>query len=69
MSRREALSRHLHSHFTAVDTERLARYGTHRRGKVRDLFVGDDEIIMVTSDRLSAFDVVLTSIPCTSNLS
>lgn len=64
MSRREALSRHLHSHFTAVDVERLKGFGEHRRGKVRDLFVGDDEIIMVTSDRLSAFDVVLTSIPC-----
>ena len=64
MSQREELSRHLHSHFTAVDVDRLSRYGSHRRGKVRDLFVGEDEIMMVTSDRLSAFDVVLTSIPC-----
>jgi len=64
MALRDDLSRHLQSHFTAVDVDRLARYGAHRRGKVRDLFVGDDEIIMVTSDRLSAFDVVLTSIPC-----
>ena len=30
-----------------------------RRGKVRDLFaVGDDRLLMVASDRLSAFDVV-----------
>jgi len=64
MSQREGLSRHLNSHFTSVDVERLSRFGEHRRGKVRDLFVGEDEIIMVTSDRLSAFDVVLTSIPC-----
>ena len=64
MAHRDDLSRHLHSHFTEVDVDRLSRYGTHRRGKVRDLFVGDDEIVMITSDRLSAFDVVLTSIPC-----
>jgi len=35
------------------------------RGKVRDLYaVGDDHLLMVTTDRLSAFDVVLpTPIP------
>ena len=64
MALREALSRHLASHFVDVDLDRLAAFGSHRRGKVRDLFVGADEILMVTSDRLSAFDVVLTSIPC-----
>jgi phosphoribosylaminoimidazole-succinocarboxamide synthase len=31
------------------------------RGKVRDIYgVGDDKMLIVTSDRLSAFDVVLT---------
>jgi phosphoribosylaminoimidazole-succinocarboxamide synthase len=36
-----------------------------RRGKVRDTFaVGDDRLLMVASDRLSAFDVVLpTPVP------
>jgi phosphoribosylaminoimidazole-succinocarboxamide synthase len=36
-----------------------------RSGKVRDLFrVGDDQLLLVASDRLSAFDVVLpTEIP------
>ena len=30
------------------------------RGKVRDNFaVGDDKLLIVTSDRLSAFDVVM----------
>ena len=35
------------------------------RGKVRDIYaVGDDKLLIVTSDRLSAFDVVMpTSIP------
>jgi phosphoribosylaminoimidazole-succinocarboxamide synthase len=31
------------------------------RGKVRDIYdVGDDRLLMVTSDRISAFDVVMT---------
>jgi phosphoribosylaminoimidazole-succinocarboxamide synthase len=36
------------------------------RGKVRDIYaVGDDRLLIVTSDRLSAFDVVLPDpIPC-----
>ncbi|HVB39904.1 MAG TPA: phosphoribosylaminoimidazolesuccinocarboxamide synthase, partial [Terriglobales bacterium] len=34
------------------------------RGKVRDLFDAGDQLLMVASDRLSAFDVVLpTPIP------
>ncbi|MDQ4005080.1 MAG: phosphoribosylaminoimidazolesuccinocarboxamide synthase [Actinomycetota bacterium] len=32
----------------------------HARGKVRDIYeVGDDRLLMVTTDRISAFDVVL----------
>jgi phosphoribosylaminoimidazole-succinocarboxamide synthase len=61
---RKALEKRLTDHFTAVDAERLSAFGTHYKGKVRDMFIGDEEIIMVTSDRLSAFDVVLTSVPC-----
>jgi len=64
MSLRTALREHLADGFTSVDVDRLKHLGTHRRGKVRDLFMGDDEILMVTTDRLSAFDVVLTSVPC-----
>jgi len=64
MSLRDALISHLESDFITIDPDRLASLGEHRRGKVRDLFVGEDEILMVTSDRLSAFDVVLTTIPC-----
>ena len=64
MSQREALARHLATHFVEIDVERCASLGEHYRGKVRDLFIADDEITMITSDRLSAFDVVLTSIPC-----
>ncbi len=64
MSTRDDLARHLDSNFVSVDVDRLSHLGTHYHGKVRDLFIGEDEIVMITTDRLSAFDVVLTSIPC-----
>ena len=36
----------------------------HAQGKVRDIYDAGDELVMVASDRISAFDVVLpTSIP------
>lgn len=34
-----------------------------RQGKVRDTYEIDDEMLLVATDRLSAFDVVLTSVP------
>ena len=37
--------------------------GEHYKGKVRDNFYDNDKIIMVTSDRVSAFDHVLGTIP------
>lgn len=64
MGVRELLAEHLEDRFVDVDVARLARFGKHYRGKVRDVFIGDREMVMVTTDRLSAFDVVLTSIPC-----
>jgi len=34
------------------------------RGKVRDIYaVGDDRVLLLTTDRISAFDVVLGTIP------
>ena len=47
---------------TLEDTE-LSGLGEKIPGKVRDSYVVGDKRILVTSDRLSAFDVVLTSIP------
>jgi phosphoribosylaminoimidazole-succinocarboxamide synthase len=61
---RAAFEARLNDNFTCVDAERLAPLGRHYSGKVRDMFIADDEIIMITTDRLSAFDVVLTSVPC-----
>ncbi len=34
------------------------------RGKVRDIFELDNSLLIVTTDRISAFDRVLTTIPC-----
>src|SRR3989338_7653904 len=37
--------------------------GTKYFGKVRDNYILNDKRIMITTDRLSAFDVVLTTLP------
>ena len=37
----------------------LTGFGEKKSGKVRDLYTKDDEIILVVSDRISAFDVIL----------
>ncbi len=39
----------------------LGAYPMERRGKVRDIFAVDDHLLIVATDRLSAFDVVLPS--------
>jgi phosphoribosylaminoimidazole-succinocarboxamide synthase len=43
-------------HETALDGLTL-----HRRGKVRDMYAVDDALLMVATDRISAFDFVLAS--------
>ncbi|MFQ6609449.1 MAG: phosphoribosylaminoimidazolesuccinocarboxamide synthase [Fidelibacterota bacterium] len=47
----------------ALDSISLPGIGKHYRGKVRDNFILENEIIMVTTDRVSAFDKVLGTIP------
>jgi hypothetical protein len=60
-----------------VDTARLAEHKdsvlwdavipelpNHTKGKVRETYdLGDGRIILVTTDRLSAFDRILTAVP------
>ena len=41
----------------------LDNLGRHYKGKVRDNYYFDNQILMVTSDRVSAFDHVLGTIP------
>ena len=45
--------------FTLNDLKIEKNIGEHYKGKVRDNFHMDDKILMVTSDRVSAFDHVL----------
>ena len=39
----------------------LSGITSHSRGKVRDMYEIKDKLLMVTTDRISAFDVVLES--------
>ena len=39
------------------------KLGALYRGKVRDNFSSGDRMVMITTDRLSAFDRVLTTVP------
>ncbi|NHJ06017.1 MAG: phosphoribosylaminoimidazolesuccinocarboxamide synthase, partial [Candidatus Heimdallarchaeota archaeon] len=43
---------------TLLETN-LVGYGEKKSGKVRDLYYYDNKIIIITSDRISAFDVIL----------
>jgi phosphoribosylaminoimidazole-succinocarboxamide synthase len=46
----------------AIEQVNLARYPLLRRGKVRDVFDLGDNLLLVATDRISAFDVVLPSL-------
>jgi len=45
------------------DTVDLDGFGPKIKGKVRDCYVVGDKRILISSDRFSAFDVILTTIP------
>jgi phosphoribosylaminoimidazole-succinocarboxamide synthase len=46
-----------------LDGTELTGLGTRHQGKVRDSYVGKERRVIVTTDRLSAFDRVLTTLP------
>ncbi len=46
-----------------LDGVDLSGFGTKTTGKVRDIYRWDDHLILITSDRVSAFDRVLGLIP------
>ncbi len=54
------LEKHLHS--TLVQSE-LPGLPAPQRGKVRDVYDLGDRLLIVTTDRISAFDVVLGTVP------
>ncbi len=54
----------LHAQLTqTLGQTRLTGLGDHYQGKVRDTYRRGDRLVLVTSDRLSAFDHILTTIP------
>jgi phosphoribosylaminoimidazole-succinocarboxamide synthase len=49
---------------TAITETNLAGVSLHRRGKVRDVYEVGEDLLIVATDRISAFDVVMpTGIP------
>ena len=60
MLSRELIAEQLQHTLEGID---LPNAGERIRGKVRDSYVVGDKRILIASDRLSAFDVVLTTIP------
>ena len=49
--------------FDGLDSAALADIGPLRRGKVRDIIDLDDRLLLVSTDRVSAFDRVLGTVP------
>ena len=47
---------------TATDAMRLRHYPLLRSGKVRDIYDAGDSLLLVATDRLSAFDVILPTV-------
>ena len=58
---RNEIAGYLESAFTGVPDDFPHDY---IRGKVRDIFDLDSRLLICTTDRISAFDVVLSTIPC-----
>ena len=46
-----------------LDGVDLSFLGERTRGKVRDIYRHDDELVLITTDRLSAFDHILGLVP------
>jgi len=47
----------------ALNTIDIPELGAKKQGKVRDMYQKGDQLILITTDRQSAFDVVLGTIP------
>ena len=54
---------------SVVTETNLTNVPLFNRGKVRDLYDLDDKLLMISTDRISAFDYVLPDgIPCKGNV-
>lgn len=61
---RDELASRLTNTFQGIDETLLPRDIDFHRGKVRDIIELEHKLILCTSDRISAFDRILTTIPC-----
>ncbi|RLI72935.1 phosphoribosylaminoimidazolesuccinocarboxamide synthase [Candidatus Heimdallarchaeota archaeon] len=52
----ETIKKQIPNVFLSAD---LPKFGEKKSGKVRDLYFHDDKIIIITTDRISAFDAIL----------
>lgn len=62
--RREEISSCLKSTFEGIQPYDLPQGTDLFKGKVRDVVTLEDEMLILTSDRISAFDRILSTIPC-----
>lgn len=60
MNRKEIITKNIAN---TVQSTNFTDLGKKKEGKVRDAYTKDDKLFLVTTDRLSAFDRVLTTIP------
>jgi phosphoribosylaminoimidazole-succinocarboxamide synthase len=61
---REQIAARIPSAVREIDIGAVPAGVSFERGKVRDIWGRADRVLIATTDRLSAFDVVLTTIPC-----
>jgi len=61
---REEIASHLDSVFSGFQPEDFPAGTELYKGKVRDVVSLDREMLIITSDRISAFDRILSTIPC-----
>lgn len=61
---REKIVSYLNTVFSGFDPDDFPPGTSLYKGKVRDVVSLDKEMLIVTSDRISAFDRVLSTIPC-----
>merc|ERR1719248_260676 len=45
-----------------IDDAVIPEFGEAKKGKVRDIYMVDDKVVMITNDRVSAFDFVLPNL-------
>jgi phosphoribosylaminoimidazole-succinocarboxamide synthase len=61
---RDEIAVYLDRTFSGISETAVPAGMDFRRGKVRDILDAGNEMVIVTTDRISAFDRVLTTIPC-----